>query len=229
MREAAGSGCLGPLGPGQPIVAIGAHFDDIELGCGGVIASARRKGCPVTMVVLTASNYTHATDGHKRSAELASSEGRAAAAVLGVDDVRCLDLPNTQVRWDGDSVAAIEEVLSEVQPSLILTHWAFDSHQDHHHGAMATFSAARYMPSVLMYDPIFPSGRSHYPFRAQVYCDITEVIDAKIESLRQHASQFRKYGQEWIDAVAARARWRGYESQVGYAEAFEVVRLKIDL
>jgi len=229
MRNTDAPGCFGPLGPDQPVVAIGAHFDDIELGCGGVLASVRRHGCPVTMVVLTDSQYIHASDGHERSAQSALAEGHAAAEVLGVDDVRCLGLSNTHVGWNGDSVTAIEDVLSEIQPTLILTHWAFDSHQDHHHGAMATLSAARYMPSVMMYDPIFPSGRSYQPFRAQVYCDITDVIDLKIEALRRHESQYRKYGQEWIDAVTARARWRGYESQVGYAEAFEVVRLRVDL
>jgi LmbE family N-acetylglucosaminyl deacetylase len=129
--------------------------------------------------------------------------------------------------WGSECVGAIEEVLNELNPTLIFTHWAFDTHQDHHHGAMSTLSAARYFGNILMYDPLFPSGRSYHPFRPQVYIDITETIERKMDALRCHLSEHRKYGDGWLEAVRARARFRGYETGVAYAEAFEVVRLRL--
>lgn len=217
------------LEPEQSLLAIGAHYDDIELGCGGVLALAARRGCPVTMLVLTNSAYVHATDGQERGAELAAEEGRRAAEALGVHDVRCAGLANMYLRWDAEMVGKIEAVINEVQPSIIFTHWAFDTHQDHHHGSMATLSAARYFPTILMYDPIFPSGRSYHPFRPQLYFDIGEALDAKLAALREHRSQHDKYGSQWVDAVRARAQYRGYEIGVGFAEAFEVVRMRVSL
>jgi LmbE family N-acetylglucosaminyl deacetylase len=217
------------FGPDDPIVAIGAHFDDIELGCGGTLAKVARRGCPVTMVTMTTSQYTHAGGGIHRSASVALGEGVKAAAALGISDVRCLNLANRNLAWDGETVAAIEAVLTEVKPALIFTHWPFDTHQDHHFGSLATLSAARYFPSLLMYDPMYPSGRSYQPFRAQVYFDISDTIDQKLEAIHCHACEHAKYGQDWLEAVRARARLRGYETGVRYAEAFEAVRLRIRL
>jgi len=79
-----------------------------------------------------------------------------------------------------------------------------------------------------MYDPVFPAGRSFVGFRPQVYVDITDAIDVKLEALRRHESQYRKYGDDWIEAVKARARFRGYEMGAGFAEAFELVRMELD-
>jgi len=212
QQPAERNGAVPVLGPQDSIVAIGAHFDDVELGCGGVLAKAARRGCPITILVMTSSSYTHARGAITRSAEDALAEGRAAAEKLGVGDVRCLGLANMNLRWEGETVMAIESIMEEVRPSLIFTHWPFDTHQDHHYGSLATLSAARYFSSILMYDPMFPSGRSYHPFRPQVYFDITDTLDAKIEALRCHASELRKYGDDWLDAVTARARFRGYET-----------------
>ncbi len=216
------------LAQNQSVVAIGAHSDDIELGCGGTLAKACQAGLQVTCLLLTHSAY-HQIDGKDRTAELAESEGLEAAATLGIHDVRCLGFATTELRWEFALVEAIDAVLREVKPSLIFTHWPFDTHQDHHFGAMATLSAARLFPTVLTYEPIFPSGRSFQPFRPQLYFDIGETIEAKLESLRCHRSQHAKYGDDWLEAVKARARIRGYDTGVTYAEAFEVVRMRVTL
>ncbi|MBI5832560.1 MAG: PIG-L family deacetylase [Armatimonadetes bacterium] len=223
------NGTVPLLGAHDSILAIGAHFDDVELGCGGVLAKAASRGCHITILVMTSSSYTHARGEIVRTAEAAYDEGVAAAATLGVTDVRCLGLGNMNLRWEGDTVAAIEAIMEEVRPAIIFTHWPFDTHQDHHYGSLATLSAARYFSSILMYDPMFPSGRSYHPFRPQVYFDITDTLDAKIAALRCHASELRKYGDNWLDAVTARARYRGYETGAQYAEAFEAVRLQVRL
>src|SRR3989344_1682208 len=69
------------------VVAIGAHFDDIELGCGGTIARHVAAGDNVTMVVVTSGEY-HWYDGDMiRSKEEALKEGKNAAEILGVKDL----------------------------------------------------------------------------------------------------------------------------------------------
>jgi LmbE family N-acetylglucosaminyl deacetylase len=65
------------------------------------------------------------------------------------------------------------------------------------------------------------------PFRPQVYVNISETIEAKINSLKAHKSQYKKYSDRWIEAVVARARFRGFEMGVEYAECFEVVRAEL--
>ena len=76
-----------------------------------------------------------------------------------------------------------------------------------------------------MYEPEYPAGRSYFGFRNQYYVDITQTFHIKMEALKQHRSQVKKYGDNFLEAVEARARHRGYEIGSRYAECFEVVRL----
>lgn len=211
------------------ILAIGAHLDDIELGCGGSLARAVRSGHCVHMICLSDSSYTNFDGSVLRTREEARREGQAAADALGCEKLEVLDFPTKDIPDDSRVVEALDERISEFRPDLIFTHWPFDTHQAHRGTALATIAAARRNNTILMYDPVFPSGRSFVGFRPQVYIDITDAIDGKLESLRCHDSQYRKYGDQWIDAVQSRARFRGYEMGTTFAEAFEVVRMEMHL
>ena len=211
------------------ILAIGAHLDDIELACGGILAKAVKSGHDVKMVVMTDSAYTNFDGTVLRTREEAITEGTAAATRLGVKDLVVLDFPNKNVPYNGATVEALDKIMSEYKPDYIFTHWVYDTHQDHKNTAQATISAARYMYNIFMYEPIPPSGRSYAPFRSQVYFDISDSITDKLESLKEHKSQHAKYGERWIEAIEGRAKIRGFENGCKYAEAFEAVRLSITI
>jgi LmbE family N-acetylglucosaminyl deacetylase len=76
-----------------------------------------------------------------------------------------------------------------------------------------------------MYEPEYPAGRSYSGFHNQYYMDITATFGVKMEALKQHKSQIKKFGNDFLGAVGARARHRGYEIGSKYAECFEVLRL----
>jgi LmbE family N-acetylglucosaminyl deacetylase len=76
---------------------------------------------------------------------------------------------------------------------------------------------------------MFPSGRAHIPFNPNVYVDITDFLSQKVKSLKAHKSQFNKYSSKWLEAVIARARYRGYENNMQYAECFELCRMELKL
>jgi len=212
------------------IIAIGSHFDDIEIACGGTLARAVAAGHQVKMLVLSDSSYDNYDGTVLRTRTQASDEGLRAARILGVTDIQVLDFPTKDVPYNSVSVQAIEKVLNKFNPDLIMSHWVFDTHQDHRNVGLATVSAARNFNNVLMYEPFPPSGRSYVPFRPQVYISITEEFNTKSDSLRAHHSQFVKYGEEaWIDAIKGRALLRGFESGHKYAEAFEPLRLDMGL
>lgn len=209
------------------ILAIGAHLDDIELGCGGTLARAVRAGHCVKMICLSDSAYTNYDGTVLRTREEAIREGRMAAESLGCNELEILDFPAKDIPDDSRVVEALDERINDFKPDHIFTHWPFDTHQAHRGTGLATIAAARRHNTILMYDPVFPSGRSFVGFRPQIYVDITDAIDKKIEALRHHESQYRKYGDEWVEAVRARARFRGYEMGAEFAEAFEAVRLEL--
>ncbi len=211
------------------ILAIGAHLDDIELACGGTLAKAVKNGHRVKMLVMTDSSYKNFDGRILRTREEALVEGTKAANILGIKDLRILDLPIKYIPYNGDSVEKINEVIDDFKPDYIFTHWIHDTHQDHMNTALATISASRYKTNIFMHEPFPPSGRSYMAFRPQAYFDITETIEDKIMSLKEHKSQHDKYGDDWTDAVRGRARVRGFESGYKYAEVFEIVRTDFKL
>lgn len=209
------------------ILAVGAHLDDIELACGGTLAKAIQKGHKVKMLVMSDSSYTNYDGKVLRTKKEGLLEGTAAAKKLGVTDLQILDFPTKDIPYDSTVVGAIDAIIDKFNPDLIFGHWTYDTHQAHMHTALATISAARNKNNIFMFEPFPPSGRSYAPFRPQVYVDITETIDKKIKSLKEHKSQHKKYGKNWIDATLGRARLRGFESGCKYAEVFELVRYNI--
>jgi LmbE family N-acetylglucosaminyl deacetylase len=208
------------------ILAVGAHADDVELGCGGMLRKAVNAGHKATILVMTQDGYSNYDGTVLRTERETCVEANDAALVLGAD-LKLLKFVTTYIPCDGSSVGEINEVINSIEPDWILTHSPFDTHQDHATTAQATIAAARKHENIFFYEPFPPSGRSYVAFKPQVYMDISDTLDAKIEAITCHKSQVRKYGEEWTDSVRARAKLRGYECNVRYAETFELLRLRL--
>jgi LmbE family N-acetylglucosaminyl deacetylase len=211
------------------ILAIGAHADDIELGCGGTLARAVKNGHIVKCLYTSQSDYTDREGYVLRDRKTVINELESSLKILGVDDYDELDYPAKDVPFNSDIISDIDRVLEEFKPDLVLTHWPFDTHQSHRNTSLSTVSSVRNLNNVLMYEPFPPSGRSYIPFRPQVYIDISDDIDKKLESIKAHKSQLDKYGDEWFESIKGRAKMRGYEARTKYAEAFELLRLRYEL
>jgi LmbE family N-acetylglucosaminyl deacetylase len=211
------------------ILAIGAHIDDVEIGCGGTLARAAAKGHTVKIVSLSDSGYTNYDGKVHRTASTAKKEANAAAKILGVSEYIILDFPTSDIPLSKACVSAINKILDDFKPSLIFTHWPFDTHQDHYRVSLASIAAARYYNNIYMYEPMMPSGRSYVGFRPQAYVNISDFIETKKQSLRAHKSQYAKYGELWFESVVARSKHRGFEMGAQYAECYEVMRSEISL
>jgi len=189
-----------PLETPQRALAIGAHPDDIEFGCGGTLARWTAAGCHVTMVVVT--------DGSKGTwdptvdpAELAAKRTReqsAAAAALGAADVVQLDYVDGELEYSMELRRRICEQIRLAQPDVLLSHdpWKrYQVHPDHRAtglGAVDGMVAAR--------DPLFFSDLGIDPHRPKAMLlwtadepDHWEPIEStfatKIEALLCHSSQ----------------------------------------
>jgi len=210
------------------ILVIGAHLDDIELACGGTLAKAVKSGHDVKVVIMSKSGYTNKEGKVQRSDEVAVREGIEALETLGVMDHTILDFPTKDIPFRSDVVNAIDLIMSDYDPDVIFTHHPFDTHQAHEGVAKATIAAARRKNTVFFFEPISPSGRSYVAFKPQMYVDIGDTVETKIESLKKHSSEYNKFGgEDWIEGVKCRCGYRGYEIGKKYAEAFEVLRLEM--
>ena len=210
------------------ILVVGAHLDDIELACGGTLAKAIGAGHEVKTIIMSQSGYTNYDGKVMRKNDDAVIEGTNALHALGITDIEILDFPTKNIPYDSTTIDAIDTRIAEFDPDVIFCHHPFDTHQAHVGVSKSTISAARRKNTVFMFEPIAPSGRSYVPFKPQMYVDITDVMDKKVESLKLHTTEYHKFGEEWITGVTCRAGFRGYEIGKPYAEAFEVLRCELD-
>lgn len=211
------------------ILVVGAHLDDIELACGGTIAKAIEAGHQVKTLIMSKSGYTNIDGSIQREDSVAVIEGTNALHKLGVTDIEILNFPTKDIPFCSDVVNEIDKCISSYKPDIIFAHHPFDTHQAHVGVSQSTIAAARRKNTILFFEPIAPSGRSYVAFKPQVYVDISSVIDKKIASLKEHKSEYNKFGGEsWVSGVENRAGFRGYEIGKKYAEAFELLRMEME-
>jgi len=195
------------------VVAVGAHPDDIEFGCGGTIALHADIGDLVTFIYV--SNGERGGDPKERV-----REAREAAKILGAKKVEFLGFPDGRIGDSIEVVSKIEEVLGAADADILYTHTLSERHQDHRHVSQAATSAARDCP-VLMY---FETPSSSNLFRPQYYVDITSTIERKLDAVRRHLSQKSKRGVK-PEIVEGQARFRGFDPRFQFAECFEISHL----
>ena len=197
------------------ILAIGAHPDDIELGCGGSLAKLARAGSRIHALVLSRGGRgCHA--GIDRS-----DESHRALRRLGVAEVIQQDFPDTRFpACRNDIIASIEQICTLIEPGRIYTMCGEDHHQDHRTVHEASIIACRHIPQILCYE----SPSTLPQFAPQVFEDISAQLELKIHALREHASQGdRHYMQE--SHLRCHAQFRGQQIGIGPSEGFLPYRL----
>lgn len=205
------------------ILAIGAHADDIEINCGGTVALHVKRGDNVIMLVIAEPFFTNYDGKVLRPRDVGDSEEKKAAEILGAKVIN-LGFKDNRILYSVETIEAINKIIDQYKIDTIYTHWHHESNQDHSRTAHATISAARYIPNILMYEPMFPNGKTYESFRSQIYVDITSTFNLKMDALKCHKSQIEKFGNGFLEAIEGRARYRGYEMGCKYAESFEVIR-----
>jgi len=201
----------------RSVLAVGAHPDDIELGCGGALLAHRACGDAVAMLVMTKGELGP-QDSQPRAAEQ-----EVAARVLGAElywgDFDDAAIPDGQA-----AVGLLQDVMARVKPDVVYTHSPFDSHQDHRSTASATLAATRRSSRVLLYE-----APSSLGFTPSLYIDISAYLEGKLEALRAHMSQVLRNGLVDLEAIEAQARYRGFQARIRWAEGFIAERFVWDV
>ena len=198
------------------VLAIGAHPDDIEFGCGGSLIQYGKKGHSVFLLIVT-EGESGGIGSVRRTEQLNASK------ILRAKEVFFSNYPDTRIPVDKVLISKIEETLRNVKPELIFVTYPDDTHQDHRNLAMAAVSATRYVQNVLFYE-----GPTTQNFTPNVFVDIGAVLNEKLSALSAHASQVLKTnieGLSILEIAKAAATFRGIQGRVRYAEGFVSERL----
>ncbi len=208
------------LPPGRPLrlLCLGAHADDIEIGCGGAVLQLldTRPGTEVHWVVLSG------TPDRRREAEASAARFLAGA---GAARIEVLDFPDARFPGAFDPLKdAFERIRGAGTPDLIFTHRRADRHQDHRTVAELTWNAWR-DHLVLEYEIPKYEGDLAPP---NCYVPLTrEVAERKVALVMEGFPSQR--GKHWFDAETFRGllRLRGLEAAAPstYAEAFHASKL----
>ena len=224
-------------------LAIGAHPDDVEFGCGATLAKWAADGCTVHHLVLTdGSKGTWDPDADVVAlAATRQVEQREAARRLAGDragEVVFLGQVDGELDSDLTLRGEVARVIRTLRPQVVLGHdpWKrYRLHPDHRHAGLLACEGI-----VAARDPHFFKEHGLAPHRPDVLLlweadepdhveDVTSFVDAKLHALEAHVSQFestmKAVDPDQVEAFRERIRHRlaglGDQHGVGAAEIFK--------
>jgi LmbE family N-acetylglucosaminyl deacetylase len=209
---------------GANVLFIGAHPDDIELGCGGTLVKHVQNGDNVYALIFT--------NGEKGMAQVAEKvdrqqESKKALTLAGMfpSNIYFLQYPDTEL-WQvrQEVMNTIAKFCETFQIHLIYTHSSKAQHQDHVTIFEETMRGARKALGIMAYES---HGATNPSFSPNLFVDITDVISTKIAMLNCHQSQISKNYLK-VESVIALAQFRSSQSEeFHYAEAFEIIKINL--
>ena len=167
------------------VLAIGAHPDDVELGCGGTLALLARRGKRVGIAHLTRGEAgTRGTVAERRR------EAERAAAALGAEELEFLDCGDGALRTGAAEEDALIDLLRRLRPELVLGPPPCDRHPDHGRACRLVEDACFYagLASRGRGEPHRPAAvwsyMSHDSFEPDLVVDVGEVWESQGSSAR---------------------------------------------
>jgi LmbE family N-acetylglucosaminyl deacetylase len=197
------------------VVVFGAHPDDPESGCGGLIAALTQAGHEVVAGYATCYRGERKV-GAEPEAQVRRREATAACQVLGARP-HFFDYAHEKLVADEATLTAVAAWLKEVKPDVVVTHWPLDTHPNHHVTSSLVWQCYLRESSWGLYFFEVMTDRQSLHFRPDLYLDIGAVRDLKRRALDCHHSQNPDAIWEAHDAMHRR---RGAEADVKYAEAY---------
>lgn len=223
------------------ILAIGAHPDDVELGCSATLAKEISRGKKVGILDLTRGEL-----GTRGSAEIRDAEAAKAAQILGVHHRENLGFRDGFFINDEEHQMAVIRMIRKYQPEIVLCNAVQDRHIDHSKGS-SLVSDACFLSGLIRIETKLdgvsqsewrPKHVYHYiqweNLKPDFVVDVTGFVDQKTEAVKAYASQFYDpdskepvspiSSQNFLESISYRARDLGRLIGTDYAEGFTVER-----
>ena len=216
------------------ILAVSCHPDDIEIAAGGTLLKYAARGDEVTICHLANGDKGDVVTPSSELRVIRNAEAQKGGARLGAKKVVSIDIPDLMVdSRDEATLMKLIRVIRDADPDVIITHSPDDYMKDHVEVSNLVFDASisatiphigegKYMehiPPIYYMDTLMGVG-----FQPEVYVDITEHMEGKIEALECHVSLTQWMREHdhvvFTDMVRTWSKYRGYQCGAGYAEGF---------
>lgn len=205
------------------ILAVGAHWDDIELGCGLTLKRLREKGHTIFCVVVCSSRYGNESGGMEEGDALVC--GLRAFRLIGAEYVPTNKEPNQSLVYGSKIMQMLEGVATTNNIDAVFTHWFGDVNTDHRAVWEISRTAFRNVKNFLMYQSnSYGDGVSG--FQPNLFFGFNKKQHAwKEKLLSQYALEWKRRKKRWGREVFDKERYWGYVSGSEYAEGFQVGRI----
>ena len=232
------------------ILNIGAHPKDCVIYSGGTVARHAARGDAVCNLAVThGTRWTHwraldelAATGQVPDMHALIEEKKRefieASNELGVTDVRCLEVDDEVVLVERDVIDEIADVIADVGPDVIITHWPYDSVSTHANTSQMVLHALDAVSSIRAKNPMPPRyvkqifyhtslgsmnvQENQFPRIPTTLIDVTDVAKAKERAMNKFRSQFYSESapDHWRKTAEIVDSVGGAFARVPYAEAF---------
>ena len=216
------------------ILVIAVHPDDETLGCGGTLLKHKANGDEIHWLIATdikeSEGYGISTI-KKRNKEITKIED-----LYGFTSVNKLDLSTTKVDTYSVSVlvSKISSVINKIKPNIIYLPFKGDVHNDHKYIFDAAYSCTKifrhpFIKKLYMMETLseteFSLSTKEDSFVPNVFVDISEFMDKKIELMNIYESEIGKHPFPRSERnMRALATYRGAASGCDYAESFMLLK-----
>lgn len=212
------------------ILVFAAHPDDETLGCGGTILSHVNRGDEVYICIVT--NAIKSFNLTQEEARKRREDAERSCNSLSSKKTFFLDQPSVLLDTVPllDLVKQFTEIVTEVKPDIIYTHFENDLNQDHRIVNRATLIASRSNEIKEIYFYEIPSTTNHVlgivnQFAPNTFVDISEHLDKKLEILSGYESEMKEYPDpRSLEGIKLYAKFRGLMCNLTAAEAFVLYR-----
>ncbi len=216
------------------VLAVAAHPDDAEVGCGGVLALCARSGARTAIADLTDGELS--TNG---TPELRAREASEAAEILGVATRVPVGLPDGSVGVGADQLDVVVELIRRLRPRIVLAPYPVDDRHPDHAAAGRLVRSASFFAGVAKKasgEPHRPDRLYHYMlhhvFEPTFVVDVSPVWEQRLAAILAYRSQFAHKvteqrtaigGSSFLDFLTARATVHGAMIGVPRGEAYHCV------
>lgn len=212
------------------VMAIGAHPDDIEFGCGGSLLKHKEKGDELLFVIATRGEMGSLCTESETLAEIRSEEARLAALGFGAELV-FLNLKDGLCSFAEEDKVKLIKIIRNFRPEVCYIHGKQDLFPDHaliHNLSLSALTGAsgswyqvagglpHEVKEILGYEVWNPFGSWGRVI------DISETLEEKVAALEKHKSQLEFISYD--KAARGLAHYRGAMARKEACEVFEVLR-----
>lgn len=213
----------------QHVLAIGAHIGDAEITAGLLVAKYAAAGHKATMLHLTAGEKGNPKRDVREYRQQRIREAEATARILGAADCIVLDHPDGELHADQATIHEMCDLIRQLRPDIVLTHWRGSFHRDHRAAYEITmeggFLAA--LPGIERAQPAHLVRGLYYlenwedreDFHPDLWVDVSAVFDRWVAACREHELLRGEISFDYLHYYTGLAAQRGAEVGVQYAVA----------